>query len=149
MEVIMFRIALLVVAVALTALLFGGACKPRQAEPISTAEVKQKIEEASTTATEYTKQQKEEYVAAMQREMTDLKTGLDKLKTQARAATAESKTQLDREVKVLDQKWAQAEHKFDQLKAASIAKWWDLKAGVDRAVQDLRQSLPGSNSRNG
>jgi len=117
-----------------------AACQKQEPAKVTPAEVKEKAAETAGAAADYAKQEKDEYVSKVQKEMDEIKADIAKLKTKAKTATAKAKAELDREIKMSEDKWKVAEQKVSELKSASADTWKNMKSGVDNAIEDLKQS---------
>jgi hypothetical protein len=130
-------------AISLTLPLLLGACQKREdkvaADKVTPQEVHEKVADAMSTAADYAKQEKDEYVAAAQKEMDEAKQDIERLKVRAKTAGAKAKIEIDRDIKAAEAKWQVAEGKLKELKAASVESWKSLRAGVDKAVDDMKQ----------
>lgn len=118
-----------------------SACQKQEPAKVTAEEVREKAAQAAGAATHYAKQEKEEYIGKVQKEMDELKAEIGKLKTEARKASAKAKAKLDDDIKVSEDKWKTAERKFVELKSASADAWEGMKAGVDKAMEDLKQTF--------
>ena len=118
-----------------------AGCQKQEPAKVTAGDVKEKVTEAAGTAADYAKQERDDYVGKIQKEMDEAKAELDKLKTKAKTATAKAKAKLDRDIKIADDKWRAAESRFNELKSASADAWKSLKAGVDKAVDELKRSF--------
>lgn len=118
-----------------------AACQKREPAKVTAEEVREKAAQAAGAATDYAKQEKEDYIGKVQKEMDELEAELDALKTEARKTTAKAKAKLDGEIKVSEDKWKTAERKFTELKSTGADAWESMKAGVDKAMDDLKQSF--------
>jgi myosin heavy subunit len=120
-----------------------GACEKREhkaeSDNVSSKEVQQKVTEAMQTAADYAKQEKDDYVASVQKEMDEARQDIERLKAKAKTASAKAKVEIDRDIKAAEAKWEVAEQKLHELKAASIESWKNLRAGMDKAVGDVKQ----------
>jgi hypothetical protein len=95
----------------------------------------------SGSAADPAQQEKEGYTTAVQKELDEIKLGIEALKADAKTAGAESKAKLNEQVAMLDQKWQAAEKQFQELKTASGEAWRDMRAGMDSALSELRQTF--------
>jgi hypothetical protein len=93
------------------------------------------------SAADPAQQEKDGYAAAVQKELDEIKLGIEALKADAKAPGVEDKAKLDQQVDVLERKWQVAEKQFDELKSANAQAWRDLRAGMDAALADLRQAF--------
>lgn len=125
-------------------------CKEQEPPRVTAKDVEKKVAEATAAAADYAKQEKDEYVARVQKPVDEAKAEIDKLKAGATEARAGAKRQLRRQIEAMETRWKLAERKLSELKSASGEAWKDLKSGVDQAVEDLRHSSaeksPGASS---
>lgn len=133
----MFRY-LLPVVMGLSVLIV--ACKKEEPPKVTAKEVEKKVAEATGTAADYAKQEKDEYIAQAQKAVDEAKAEIDKVKAVAKKARAGAKRKLQRQIESMEGRWKVAERKLGELKSASGEAWKDLRAGVDKAVKDLKQA---------
>ncbi len=117
----------------------AAGCKKQEPQKVSVEDVKKKAAEATGTAVDYAKQEKDEYVAQAEKAVDQAKAETDKLKASAKKARAGAKRRLQRRIKTMEARWELAERKLSELKSASGEAWKDLKSGVDKAIEDLKQ----------
>jgi len=130
----------LLIPVVLGAALSLGACeKKASADKVSPAEVQEKVADAMQSAADYAKQEKDEYVAQVQKEMDEARQDIDRLKAKAKTAGTKAKAEIERDIKVAEAKWDVAEKKLRELKAAGVESWKHLRADMDKAVDDVKQ----------
>jgi hypothetical protein len=120
-----------------------SACEKREhkaeSDKVSSREVQQKVTDAMQTAADYAKQEKDDYVASVQKEMDEARQDIERLKAKAKTASAKAKVEIERDIKTAETKWQAAEQKLQELKAASVESWKSLRAGMDKAVEDVKQ----------
>lgn len=97
--------------------------------------------QAADSAATYAEQEREKYIRQAQKEVTELRAGIDRLGARAQAARDDVKARLDADIKALDKKWDATEAKLGDVKAANARAWKRLKSGMDSAIDDLKQSL--------
>lgn len=115
-----------------------AGCRKQEPPKVTAKDVEQKLAEAASTAADYARQEKDEYVARTQKAVDDAKAEIDKLKAGAKKARPGAKGKLQRQIRAMEGRWKLAERKLSQLKSASGEAWKDLKSGVDKAVEDLK-----------
>jgi Skp family chaperone for outer membrane proteins len=120
--------------------LLAVGCTKQEPQKVSVKDVEKKVAEATGTAADYAKQEKDEYVAQTQKAVDEAKAETDKLKASAKNARAGAKRKLQRQIRGMERRWALAERKLSELKSASGEAWKDLRSGVDKAVEDLKRS---------
>ncbi len=132
----MFRSILPMIA-GLSLLIAG--CEKHEPTKVSAKDVEKKMGEAGGAAVDYARQERDEYVARVQKAVDEASAKIDELKTRAKKAPANAKSKLKRQIKVMEGRWKVAERKLRELKSASSDAWKDLKSGVDRAIEDLKR----------
>lgn len=125
--------------VALTISLTGVG-QSAQAD-VTAKDVKHDTAQAADSAATYAEQERDKYIRQAQKEVDELRVGIDRLGAKAQAARDDVKTALDADIKALDKKWETAESKLGDVKAANAKAWKRLKSGMDSAIEDLKQSL--------
>lgn len=135
----MVHVLLLLLALSLSL----GACQQREEKASSGAvtseEVQRKVTDAMETAADYAKQEKDEYVAKVQKEMDETRRDIERLKSKGKTASAKTKAEIDRDIRAAEAKWNVAEEKLQQVKAASAESWKNLRSGMDKAVDDVKR----------
>ena len=116
-----------------TSLALAGCGEEKKAPP---AQAPQQSGSAADPA-----QEKDGYTTAVQKELDEIKLGIEALKADAKTASAESKAKLNDQVAMLEQKWQAADKQFQELKTASGEAWRDMRAGMDSALSELRQTF--------
>jgi len=117
-----------------TSLVLAGCGEEKKAPPAQAPQ-------QSGSAADAVQQEKEGYTTAVQKELDEIKLGIEALKADAKTASAESKAKLNEQVAMLDQKWQAAEKQFQELKTASAEAWRDMRAGMDSVLSELRQTF--------
>lgn len=108
---------------------------------VTAKDVKHDAAQAADSAATYAEQERDEYIRQAQKEIDELRAGIDQLGVKARAARDDAKVRLEADIKTLDKKWDTTESKLGDVKAANARAWEKLKSGMDSAIKDLKQSL--------
>ena len=108
---------------------------------VTAKDVKHDTAQAGDSAAAYAEQERDKYIRQAQKEVNELRAGIDRLGAKAQAARDDVKARLDADIKVLDKKWDATEAKLGDVKAANARAWKRLKSGMDSAIEDLKQSL--------
>lgn len=108
---------------------------------VTAKDVKHDTAQAADSAATYAEQERDKYIRQAQKEVTELRAGIDRLGARAQAARDDVKARLDADIKALDKKWDATEAKLGDVKAANARAWKRLKSGMDSAIDDLKQSL--------
>jgi predicted nucleic acid-binding Zn-ribbon protein len=130
----------LLLAMAGLAISLGGHVIPARAD-VSAKEVGRNVTQAAESGATYAIQERDKYIRKAQREIDELRAGIDKLGLKARTARDEAKAKLDKDIASLDRKRDAAESRLDDVKSANASAWKHLKAGMDSALEDLKQSF--------
>ena len=108
---------------------------------VTAKDVKHDTAQAADSAATYAEQERDKYIRQAQKEVNELRAGIDRLGAKAQAARDDVKARLDADIKALDKKWDATESKLGDVKAANAKAWKRLKSGTDSAIEDLKQSL--------
>lgn len=108
---------------------------------VTAQDVKHDTAQAADSAATYAEQERDKYIRQAQKEVDELRAGIDRLGARAQAARDDVKARLDADIKALDKKWDATEAKLGDVKTANAKAWKRLKSGMDSAIEDLKQSL--------
>lgn len=132
---------LMLMILGLSLTLSGCGKKEESSPPKTSSEgVQKEATDGGGTMTEQAKQERNEFVGRVQKEMDELNNKLAELKKQALEVTGEAKIKLDQQIQNLEQEQKTAAQKLADLKSATGDKWNEMKAGVSDAVDHLKQS---------
>ena len=118
----------------------AGFGKSAHAE-VTAKDVKHDTAQAADSTATYAGQERDKYIHQAQKEIDELRVGIDRLGVKAREARDDAKARLDADIKALDKKWDATESKLGDVKAADARAWKKLKSGMDSAIEDLKQSF--------
>ena len=124
----------------------AGGCERQEPPKVTPGDVERKAAEAAGAATDYARQEKEEYVARAQKAVDEARAEIATWRAEAGKARAGAKDRLQRQIDAMEARWKLAERKLGELRSASGEAWKDLRSGVDRAVEDLSRSRPSHRS---
>jgi len=105
------------------------------------AEAKAKTKEAADATVAAAEAKRDEYAAAMRKQLDKLDVQYAELKERAVKAEGEMKKDLDRKVAAAKVKRDAAAEKLDELKTASADRWEKIKDGVGNAFDDLKKAF--------
>src|SRR5688572_14501587 len=111
-----------------------GDSKGHSGDPESASE---KRGEAITAITDYTYAQKEEFVDAAQRELSDIQAEMDRLRTKVDNSTGEVRADAKAKLEVVREKWAVVKAQVDEAETATEETWEDVQQGYQTAQSDL------------
>ena len=121
-----------------------SACKKLDEVPLpkaGTEEAKQQPQAVAGGVESATKKERDEFVAAMEKDLGELKAKIADLKTEVTKASGKAKVALEQQVKALEEETKSAEQKLADIKSATVEKWKDLQAGMTAALDHLKQSV--------
>ncbi len=104
-------------------------------------ELRQQLRRSFNATKQYTFQQKEEYVAEMNRAVDSLDDRIDQLEAEAQDAKADAKAKLQEQIAALKSNRAALRDRMEKARAATADAWGDLKQGVSGAADDLEKAL--------
>jgi CHASE3 domain sensor protein len=117
-------------------------------ETVTTAsDVADRYKEAATTTTAYVVENKDEFVAAMDKRLAQLDTKIGELATKADAYKDDAKAQADKAVAGLRDQRNDMTAKLDELKKSSGDAWKDVKAGFASALDELEKAYENAKSK--
>lgn len=117
------------------------------ADPVTTADLKKKVQETLEAARNYTYDRKDEYAQKLQGVADDLNKKIAELKVQAEQAGAEAKARLQPQIDELRRKSETVQKQLDKVKAATPAVWNDIKSGVNKALEELQDAFEKARER--
>ena len=103
--------------------------------------VKKKAVETYVATKEYTIEQKNEFVAGLKSELSELDKDIAVMKTKAAAKTDEAGKEIKLQVESLEKKRAELNLKIDKLSSASKSAWTELRSGVQSAFKEMKTSF--------
>ncbi len=119
-------------SVALLTLTLSFAGAPALAR--SAKEVKEKTAAAAESAVEYTKEQKDAFIADMERKLADLKKEL-------KAISAEADKTKNQKIKNLEKRQKELEQDLQKLRSSTGQAWSKLRDGVSKAWDQMADSF--------
>jgi hypothetical protein len=135
---VLFSLVFLGLLVGLT------ACKRLDEMPlpkVGTEEAKQEPKVAVAGVATAAKADRDEFIAAMDKEFGELKSKIAVLKTEAAKASGKVKGAMEQQITALDEEAKTAEKKLADIKSATVEKWKDLQAGTKETLDHLKQSV--------
>jgi len=105
------------------------------------AEAKAKSKEALDATVAAAQAKRDEYAAAMRKQLDDLDAKYAELKDRAAKAEGDAKKDLDKKLAAAEVKRAAAAAKLEELKTASADRWEKIQVGVGDAVDDLKKAF--------
>jgi hypothetical protein len=135
---LLFSLAFLGLLVALS------ACKRLDEAPLpkaGTGEAKQESAAVVAGVGAAAKADRDEFVAAMDKDLGELKAKIAGLKTEAAKASGQAKAALEQQITALDDEAKSAEKKLADVKVAAVEKWKDMQAGTKETLDHLKQSV--------
>lgn len=140
--------------VAVVALLIAG-CEPRteqegryEAPPeIKTEEVEREVGQAVDATKRYAAENKDEFVAAMDRKLEQLDDEIDRLGEKAENLAGEAKVEAKQALDNLRVQRAKLDKSLQELKDSSRETWSDVKSGFESAMNELEKSYENLKTR--
>ena len=126
----------------MTALLIPAVLLAATAE-----EVKQKTNEAVSTASEYTKEQKDKFQADMRMKLDNMKKDISKMKHDASKKSAAAKQDLREEITKLEKKESDMKQSLAKLEKSSGKAWDEMKEGMSKSWDDLSNSYESAKQK--
>ncbi len=118
----------------------GKEASPPVKPEVTAKEAAQEVKEAASTAAQYVRQEKDEFVMSAEKSMDELKANLAELTNKAQAASGDTKAKLEQQIKTLEGKWDAAQVKLGEIKNASGEAWKEMQQGVSEAIADLKRA---------
>jgi len=113
----------------------------RDQPPPSTADkVIQDTKEALESTKQYTREQKDSFLQAVQAELGDLQIKMTELQKKTSVASAEARTELQKAIQDLEQRKNEARKRFDEMNASTSSAWSKMKDGLNESLEDLKKS---------
>lgn len=135
----------LLLSVVFLGLVVGlSACKKLDEAPLPKAgsgEAKQESQAAVAGVESAAKQERDEFVAAMEKDLSVLKAKIADLKTEVTKASGKAKVALEQQVNELEDEAKSAEQKLADIKSGTIEKWKALQQGMRESFEHLKQSV--------
>ncbi len=125
----------------------GNAAEgPIQVKPVSIErdKVKTETKEAVQAMQDYTYAQKAEFVAATQKELSEIQTELDRLADRVDRSKGEAKADAKLRLDAVRENWARAKTQLAQAESASEATWNDVKRSLQKSRDELKESFENS-----
>jgi Skp family chaperone for outer membrane proteins len=135
---LLFSLVFLGLLVALT------ACKRLDEAPlpkVGAGEAKQEPKAVVAGVAAAAKTERDDFVAAMDKELDELKAKIAELKAEATKASGKTKAALEQQIAALDEEAKSAEKKLADVKSATVEKWKDMQAGTKETLDHLKQSV--------
>jgi len=120
------------------------ACKRLDEAPlpkVGSGETKQEPKAVVAGVAAAAKTDRDEFVAAMDKELGEVKAKIADLKTEAAKASGKAKAAMEQQVAALDEEAKSAEKKLADLRSATVEKWKDMQAGTKETLAHLKQSV--------
>ena len=121
-----------------------SACKKLDEVPlpkVGSGEAKQETKELVGTVESAARKERDEFVAAMDKELGELKAKIADLRTEVAKASGKAKVALEQKITALEEETKSAEQKLAGIKSATVEKWKALQAGMKETLDHLKQSL--------
>ncbi|MCA9013716.1 MAG: hypothetical protein KDA77_00160 [Planctomycetaceae bacterium] len=109
-------------------------------QQVTAEDVKQKVDEAVETATEFTKQKRDEYAGQIQQQLEELNGKIADLETKGAKLKDEAKTKWNERLKHLKQNRDQVNQQLEEFNKSSADAWDGLKRDLDIAWKNLKQA---------
>ncbi|MFZ1501712.1 MAG: hypothetical protein WAS50_01055 [Nitrospira sp.] len=114
---------------------------PPDQPPSSTADkVIRDTKEAVESTKQYTREQKDSFLQAVQAELGDLQIKMTELQKKTSVASAEARTELQKAIQDLEHRKNEARKRFDELNASTSSAWSKMKDGLNESLEDLKKS---------
>lgn len=114
--------------------------------PVTAQAVTDSYKDAAATTKEYVAENKDAFVAAMDKRLNELDTKIAELAKKAESYTDDTKVQADKTVANLREQREKMKIKFDELKSSSADAWKDVKAGFASAMDELEKVYDNAKS---
>jgi predicted nucleic acid-binding Zn-ribbon protein len=121
-----------------------SACKRLDEVPLpklGSGETKQEAKAVVDGVESAAKKEKDEFVAAMDKDLGELKAKIADLKTEVKKASGKAKMTLDQQITALDEETKSAEQKLADIKSATVETWKALQGGMKATLDQLKQSV--------
>ena len=135
---LLFSLVFLGLCVGLT------ACKRLDEVPlpkVGTGEAKQEPKAIVDGVQSAAKKERDEFVAAMEKDLGELKAKIGDLKVDIKKASGKSKVAMEQQITTLEEETRSAEQKLAGIKSATVETWKALQAGMKATLDHLKQSV--------
>ena len=103
--------------------------------------VKKKAVETYVATKEYTIEQKNEFMAGLKNELSELDKDIAFMKTKASSKKDEASKDIKLQLESLEKKRAELNLKIDRLSSATKSAWSELRSGVQSAFKEMKTSF--------
>lgn len=110
------------------------------APPTTAQDVKEKYKEAALATKNYVAENKDEFVATMDKKLTELDEKISVLAKKSEGYKDNAKVEADKALAALREERKTAGEQFDKVKKASAEAWKDVKAGFATAMDKLEET---------
>lgn len=128
-------------------LLVAALMIPAASFATTAEDVKQKTSEAATTASNYTKEQKDKYQAEMKTKLDHMKQDLAQMKKDAAKKSAAAKQDMQQEISKLEKKQNDMKQSLAKLEKSSGKAWDEMKDGMSKSWDDLSTSYESAKQK--
>jgi hypothetical protein len=97
--------------------------------------------EAAQSVQDYAYAQKGEFINAANRELSEFRAEMERLRAVADHSTGEARADAEAKLEVVGDKWAAAKAQLDRAEAATEASWEDVQIRYRTSRSDLKSSL--------
>ena len=121
-----------------------SACDRHDGVPLprtGAGEVKQQAKELVGAVENTAKEDKDQFVAAVQNDVQEIKAKIGDLKSRITKAAGKGKAAMEQQITALEEEAKVAEQKLTDLKSAAVEKWKGLQQDMSTALDHLRQSV--------
>lgn len=110
-------------------------------------DVKREAQETVDTTKQYLADNKDEFVAAVEKKLHDLDARIAELRGKAAPLKEDAKAEADKLMTALNQKRSELNEQLDGLKQTSKEKWAEAKAAFETAFADLEKAYENTKAK--
>lgn len=116
---------------------------PNRVETVSNARdhVKTQMKKTAQAMENYTYAQKAEFVTATKKELSDIKTEMDRLSDKVAGSDDETRTSAEIKLTAMQKAWAQTNEQLNQAESVTEDAWNDVKQNVRKSRDGLKESF--------
>jgi hypothetical protein len=113
---------------------------------VGSGEAKQEPQAVVGGGESVAKKDRDEFVAAMEKDLGELRAKIADLKMEVKKASGKARTTLEQQITALEEEAKSAEQKLADIKSATLEKWRALQQGMKSTFDHLKQSVQKATS---
>ena len=125
----------------------SASSKSRPETPTTGEDVKREVQETVNTTKEYLADNKDEFVASVEKKLHDLDASIAELSGKAAPLKEDAKAEAGKLMATLNQKRSEIKGQLDGLKQASKEKWAEAKAAFEAAFAELEKAYANTKAK--